>query len=567
MSVACVCLGGLTGVQTCTSEGVYGVCVCPDASAPTDAASDAWTLDIPVRPLGPRLITPQSISRTTTQRPTFRWVLPDGVTRARVTVARDRALTMDVRTGMATGTSWRPTEPLPFAVWFWRVEGLGEDGGVVWTSPTWEFRAPRRDTAVDSSWGTWRDFNGDGYDDLVVLDTGLRPEQVYWGSMRGVSATGTNIDLRSMLSRDYGWSPNRPQFCDFNGDGLADLAVEVYGLIRVDIDAGSTTPHLSSAVVVYYGRPSGFADTPDLIFREPNEIGAIQLVGLTTGDFDGDGFGDALIGEVCGSSGCDAVRDTLRIRLYSGSSTGLESVSRLQLAEGEIQPFSALQGSSRADLNLDGLPEFQFRTSIGLLVVSSLAGGVASVSTVPAGGEPLFGADFDGDGYGEWLHASPDSITFFRWTSTGPAPNGWSALRSPDIPSGIAGRSFGMRITAGDVNGDGYADLITSAPEAPLPAGAGLRGDGRVYLYPGGVRGPGVLAVRWDARPTGIGGIEDNYGAYIASCSDYDGDGFDDVIVTGLNRVEVKYGAARAEDAGSRTTELRTFSDRPGISD
>ncbi|MEZ4409997.1 MAG: hypothetical protein R3A52_26505, partial [Polyangiales bacterium] len=33
MSVACACVGGATGAQTCSAEGVYGACVCPDASA------------------------------------------------------------------------------------------------------------------------------------------------------------------------------------------------------------------------------------------------------------------------------------------------------------------------------------------------------------------------------------------------------------------------------------------------------------------------------------------------------------------------------------------------------
>jgi hypothetical protein len=124
--------------------------------------------DVVLPPLGARLIAPQSVSRVTSRRPTMRWVLPDGVTRARVEVCGDRACTRVLVTQEVEGSSWRPSEMLPPGVAYWRVRGLDGDGGVAWSSATWEYVVGLRDAPVDTSFGTIKDFNGDGYDDVAV---------------------------------------------------------------------------------------------------------------------------------------------------------------------------------------------------------------------------------------------------------------------------------------------------------------------------------------------------------------------------------------------------------------
>ncbi|MFO0602740.1 MAG: hypothetical protein U0324_06170 [Polyangiales bacterium] len=72
-SAACACEDGRMGAQVCRADGTFGACRCVTADAATDA-----TPDVTLPPLGPRLITPQSVSRVTSQRPTMRWVLPEG---------------------------------------------------------------------------------------------------------------------------------------------------------------------------------------------------------------------------------------------------------------------------------------------------------------------------------------------------------------------------------------------------------------------------------------------------------------------------------------------------------
>lgn len=47
-TAACACVGGATGVQTCTAAGTVGACVCPDAGSGADAVSvvDAPAADV-----------------------------------------------------------------------------------------------------------------------------------------------------------------------------------------------------------------------------------------------------------------------------------------------------------------------------------------------------------------------------------------------------------------------------------------------------------------------------------------------------------------------------------------
>jgi ankyrin repeat protein len=84
--------------------------------------------------------------------------------------------------------------------------------------------------------------------------------------------------------------------------------------------------------------------------------------------------------------------------------------------------------------------------------------------------------------------------------------------------------SFGRGMAVGDLNGDGYKDLIVSAPGSSHPESKDLKG--RTYLFYGG-----------DPIDTTIDRIfigenaNDGFGAVRSARGDVDGDGFDDLII------------------------------------
>jgi hypothetical protein len=81
---------------------------------------------------------------------------------------------------------------------------------------------------------------------------------------------------------------------------------------------------------------------------------------------------------------------------------------------------------------------------------------------------------------------------------------------------------FGSSVaSAGDVNGDGYSDVVVGAPYA-----GGFTG--RAYVYLGGARGLGASPATSLSGPDGRDG---QYARSVAGAGDINGDGYADVVV------------------------------------
>ena len=88
-------------------------------------------------------------------------------------------------------------------------------------------------------------------------------------------------------------------------------------------------------------------------------------------------------------------------------------------------------------------------------------------------------------------------------------------------PDGVNGR-FGFSVaSAGDVNGDGYAEVVIGAPTASSVTG-------RAYVYLGGATGLGTMS---ETSLTGPDGVNGNFGVSVASAGDVNGDGYAEVVV------------------------------------
>lgn len=169
--------------------------------------------------------------------------------------------------------------------------------------------------------------------------------------------------------------------------------------------------------------------------------------------------------------------------------------------------------------------------------------------------------DVNGDGYTDFVAGAPFHISsgiksggvfLFYGNSTNPA----TAIQIPELQKDSqTGASVGG---AGDVNGDGYSDVLVGASH--FDEGS-LIDAGRVYLYYGSATG-------LNPSPKVIEGIQTGakLGSSVSGAGDVNGDGFSDIIVGSpeFDRGEVNEGTAVVyygsptgiTDSGYRTLEL-----------
>lgn len=287
-------------------------------------------------------------------------------------------------------------------------------------------------------------------------------------------------------------STQRPTMQIARGPGLRDTQFdvcrdracrEVVFTTRTADDFAVPTTALGAGV--YFWRitardPAGAACAgPTWEFVVPSRSAMLPRAWGTTLDLNGDGYGDLAV--VAGAE----------VRIHYGSATGLSEapavvIPGLATAVGStsLPPVAAGAG----DLNGDGFVD--------------LAIGVPAAL----------------DGQGEvWIHRG--------------SPAGVSA--TPDVtirgPDGARGR-FGTSLAGvGDIEGDGYADIVVGAPHA-MTAVAGERPGtpGRVYAYHGGSFG---VRTTPSTVVTGPGGPDGYFGASVAALGDVDSNRFPDVMV------------------------------------
>ncbi len=486
--------------------------VATSADATSDSPSAADATDAPaVVPDAPRPVSSLSTSTVTNHQPTLKWEASPtaGVSGATVDVCKTRACTSPTQTFVPTGTSLKVPTALSPGVFYWRVHpgALGEYPNV--SSPTWELTvgaAPATATAVDTSWGTKLDFNGDGCADVAVgadydFTTGPGHVFLYPGSISGLPATPT-ITLTGPSNGSYfGYSLSSAG--DMNGDGYADLVVGAYGVTGA---AGS--------VYVYLGGPTGLATTAAVTIGGPDGAGgSFGSSVASAGDLNGDGYADIVVG-VPG-----AISFTGKAYVYFGGpevgQAGFAPTPGLTLTNPSGATYSSFGRAvaGAGDVNGDGYGDIV----VGAYQTASLTGGAylylggpnvpadggvaAPTALAGASANSTFGysvagaGDVNGDGYADVVVGG-----YYISTNTGEAYVYYGGASSPlgtfTLLHGLATETqFGESVaSAGDVNGDGYTDVLIGAPLTGSSIGA-------VYLYPGTAAGVSTAPTTSPAGP------------------------------------------------------------------
>lgn len=377
---------------------------------------------------------------------------------------------------------------------------------------------------------------------------------------------------------------------DLNGDGISDLLIG-----SQNANPGNT----GSAYIVYGGtRASDTLDLSEIVNGDGSQgfvitgVNTDQYFGLSVtriGDFNGDGRPDFAIGSPGANFGIGRAY-IVYSNTFSGSHLDLSALESGNGSQGFVVNGEATTGlgnlgfaiAGGGDINGDGRPDLivsaqgyalaQGRVYViyggaitsGSLNATDLSGGDGSLGFVINGEQSAdyFGidvtaaGDVNGDGFADLLigaygRDSEQGAAYLVYGGASLAPE----LNMTDISAGdnsqgmvidgeFASDQFGSTLSAADINGDGYSDLIMGMNK---PGGV----NGRAYVVYGRNNLPAELNLADIVSGNGSQGFvftdstaQNGLGIKVSALPDMNGDGKADLLIAAPDILRASTGAS-----------------------
>lgn len=358
------------------------------------------------------------------------------------------------------------------------------------------------------------DVNGDGYDDIIISEPRNNDEGTNSGKTFLFFGRSGGFGVETHLSEaDVCFTGEQEEWAGFSVSGAGDVNGDGYDDILIGaFPSGGIVEHVGRAYLIF-GKATGWATHTPLSDADASFVGPPSedwsgswITGV--GDVNGDGYDDFLI--AAHWRGKEWSDNTARVYLIFGHSSGWRkdvpmSESNITFIshgwfdyENAIYPLLGWMVARAGDVNGDGFDDILIGASwddeggaeagqtylvfgrpgggesfeIGLSEAAN-ASFIGEFSGDRSGGGLSGGGDFNGDGYddiliGSYLNDGGGNDSGQTYLIFG-KPNGWAKDRSlSEADVSFVGEEAedysGWPVSiAGDVNGDGYDDILIGA--------------------------------------------------------------------------------------------------------